>query len=86
MVSNNFGINNCPINPVDISNADTIYGRDLGGIRGKTVRKKQECVHGETLMIPKDFYKLHHFVTLTVDIMYVNGVEFLTTSSRKIRL
>jgi hypothetical protein len=86
VVSNNFGINNCPINPIDISNADAIYGRDLGGIRGKTVRKKPERVHGETLKIPKDFYKLHHFVTLTADIMYVNGVAFLTTLSRKISL
>ena len=86
VVSNNFGINNCAINPIDISNADTIYGRDLGGIRGKTVRKKLECVHGETLPIPKDFYNFHHFVTLTADIMYVNGVAFLTTLSRKISL
>ena len=38
------------------------------------------------MMIPKDFYKLHHFVTLTADIMYVNGVAFLTTLSRKISL
>ena len=29
---------------------------------------------------------LYHFVTLTVDIMYVNGVAFLTTLSRKIKL
>jgi hypothetical protein len=85
VVSNNFGINNCP-NPIDISNADAIYGRDLGGIRGKTVRKKPERVHGETLKIPKDFYKLHYFVTFTADIMYVNGVAFLTTLSRKISL
>ena len=37
-------------------------------------------------MIPKDFYKLHHFVTLTADIMYVNGVVLLTTLFRKIKL
>jgi hypothetical protein len=86
VVSNNFGINNGPINPIDISNADAIYGRNLGGIRGKTVRKKPEHIHGETIKIPKDFYKLHHFVTLTADIMYVNGVAFLTTLSRKISL
>ena len=30
VVSNNFGINNCPINPIDISNADAIYGHNLG--------------------------------------------------------
>jgi hypothetical protein len=50
------------------------------------VRKKPERVQGDKLMIPKDFYKLHHFVTLTADIMYVNGVAFLTTLSRKISL
>ena len=86
VVSNNFGINNCPINPIDISNTDAIYGRDLGGIKGKTVRKKPERVQGDIIQIPKDFYKLHRFVTLTADIMYVNGVPFLTTSSRKISL
>jgi hypothetical protein len=86
VVSNNFGINNCLINPINVSNADTIYGCNLGGIRGKTVRKKPECVHGETLMILKDLNKLHHFVILTADIMYVDGVAFLTTLSKKIRL
>ena len=39
VVSSNFGISNCPINPIDVSNADIIYGPDLGGVRGKTVRK-----------------------------------------------
>ena len=50
------------------------------------MRKKPECAHGEILSIPRDFYKLHHFVTLTVDIIFVNGVSFLTTLSRKIKL
>ena len=57
-----------------------------GGVRDKTVRKKTEHVNGETISIPRDFYKLHHFVTLTADIMFVNGVPFLTTLSRKIKL
>ena len=39
VVSSNFGINNCPINPINASNADIIFGPDLGGFRGKTVRK-----------------------------------------------
>ena len=46
VVSNNFGINNCPINPIDVSNADAIYGPNLGGIRGKTVRKSQNVSMG----------------------------------------
>ena len=46
VVSSNFGINNCPVNPIDIANADVIYGPDLGSVRGKTVRRKPECVRG----------------------------------------
>ena len=36
--------------------------------------------------IPRDFYWMHKFVTLTSDLMFVNGIEILTTLSRKIRL
>ena len=50
------------------------------------MRRKPERVHGETLRVPRDFYKLHHVVTLTVFVMFVNGVQFLTTLSRKIKL
>ncbi len=32
VVSSNFGISNCPINPIDVSNADVIYGPNLGGL------------------------------------------------------
>ena len=39
VVSRNFCINNNPINPIDVSNADVIYGPDLGKVRGKTARK-----------------------------------------------
>ena len=31
VVSNNFGINNCPTNPIDVSNDDIVFGPDLGG-------------------------------------------------------
>ena len=86
VVSSNFGITNCPINPIDVSTADVIFGPNLGGVRGKTVRKNPECVHGKILSIPRDFYTRHHFVTLTVDAMFVNGVPCLTTLSRKIKL
>ena len=40
----------------------------------------------EFTRIPKDFYELHHFVTLTADVMFVNGIPFLVTRSRDIRM
>ena len=38
------------------------------------------------MKIPKDFYQLHKFVTLTADVMFVNGIPFLVTLSRNILL
>ena len=36
--------------------------------------------------IDHDFHKRNCFVTLTADVMHVNGIKFLTTRSRQIRL
>ena len=42
---------------------------------------------GEDIVsIPNDFYKLHRFVTLVADVMFVNAVPFLVTKSQKIGL
>ena len=35
---------------------------------------------------PNGFYRLHHFVTLTVNVMFFNGVTFMTTLSIKLRV
>ena len=40
----------------------------------------------EYIDIPRDFYELHKFVTLTADVMFVNGMVLFTTLSQDIRL
>ena len=55
-------------------------------MRGKSVRQKPGRVEPEFIKIPRDFYELHKFVTLVADVMFVNGLPFLTTLSRDIRL
>ena len=35
VVSRIFGISNCPVNPIDLANADVIYGPIVGSVRGK---------------------------------------------------
>ena len=40
----------------------------------------------EYLEILCNYYMLQEFITLSADVMFVNGVPFLTTLSRKIRL
>ena len=40
----------------------------------------------EYTSILRDFYERHTFVTLVVDVMFVNGIVFLVTLSQDLRL
>jgi hypothetical protein len=79
-------ITNCPITVQGIDNANCIFGPNLANLRGKTIRTKPEHVHIEYVQIPWDFVELHKYVTLVVDVMFVNGLPFLVTSSQGISL
>ena len=72
---------NCPVTVQDVENANRIFGPDLANLRGKTIRTKPEHVHIEYVQIPRDFVELHKYVTLVADVMFVNGLPFLVTSS-----
>ena len=58
MVSHNC-LRNCPVKPVHITNEDAIYGPDLAGVHGKTLRTKPQLVQMEAVAIPSEFYVLH---------------------------
>ena len=85
MVSSN-SFTNGRVKVRDVTNARAIFGSYLPGLGGKTTRQKPERVDPEYIGIPKDFYELHKFVTLTAEVMFVNGIAFLTTLSQDIRL
>ena len=55
------------------------------GLRGKTVRQRPEQIEPEYLGIPRNFYRLCHFVTLTADVMFVHGLALFTTLERGVR-
>jgi hypothetical protein len=48
-------IDDCPVDTVDLKNAQTIFGPDLAGLRGKTVRRQPERVKVKIVAIPRDF-------------------------------
>jgi hypothetical protein len=79
-------IKNCPIKPTHIANALTIFGPSTAGVRRKTVCRKPEQVEAEAGRIPDNFHCLQKFVILTANVMFVNGIAFLTTLSQKLRL
>ena len=85
MVSSNV-IENCKVRSSDLANATVIYGPDRGAIRGKTVRRKPEKVRPEYSRIPLQLFERLKDVTLSADIMFVNGLPFFVTLSRAIKM
>ncbi len=79
-------IKNCPIKPKHITNACSIFSPSIAGVRGKTVRRKPEQAETEPGRIPDDVHRLQQFVVITADVMFVNGIAFLTTLSQKLQL
>ncbi len=53
---------------------------------GKTTRTKPEHVRVDYVKIPGDFIEMHKFVMLVADMLFINGLPFLVTSSRGISL
>jgi hypothetical protein len=84
MVSSNM-ITNCPVTSKDVANANTIFGPDLATLKGKTVRITPPPVATDYVQIPNEIMSLNHNVTLAIDIMFVNGLPFLVSISRKIK-
>ena len=79
-------MNNYPINVEDVTNEHRIVGPDLDGVRGKTVRHKPYREDTDLIPTPRDLYEIHKFVTLATDLMFVNGIAFLTNLSRRTKL
>jgi len=79
-------IANCPVNVKDIQNANHIFGPDRANLRGKQTRTSPERVRVDYVNVPQSFMDIYKYVTIVADVMFVNGLPFLVTSSRGISL
>jgi len=78
-------IPNSPITKEDILHAEDILGPNLGSLKGKTVRKTPERVVLNSLdNLPVELLTEHGNVTIAIDIMYINEIPFMMTTSRAI--
>ena len=50
------------------------------------MRMKTSRVETEETYVPRYFYGVQKFITLTANMMFVNGVTFLVNLSQKIRI
>ena len=78
MASNNM-IQNFHITAYDVTNDHTMLSPKLSGTRDKTVQQKPDRVVMDYVSEPKDVPKIHKFITILADVMFVNGAPFLIT-------
>lgn len=64
----------------DIDAAETTFGPNIGALCGKTVRRPNPHVQSGVDAVPNDVLKLHKHITLSVDLMFVNNLSFLSPS------
>ena len=78
-------INNNPVTTEDINVVERNFGPDIGALKGKKTRKKPIKVIDDHIEIPKELIASQHAITLCIDIMNVNGLQFVTTISKSLR-
>jgi hypothetical protein len=85
MVRANY-ILNCPVKEAAVKKAHQIFGPDLAGVRGRTVRRPPDAVRTDFFHIPRAILDWRRLVVLVADVMFVNGVPFLVSFARGLNL
>ena len=74
-----------PIMKSDIKLMEHLYGSDIHTVKGKTTRQHPHKLVSDVVLIPHELGDTQHDVCLYIDIMYINGMLFLTTISKNIK-
>jgi len=77
-------IPNCPITKGDILCAEGIFGKDIRSLHGKTTRRKMHHVVTTIADQPTGMLGSHGIVTMEANIMYINEVPFIVTTSAEL--
>ena len=68
----------------DIDLAQKLFGPDVGAIKGKTTRKKIQTQEKSNNTILQELIDKNIYVDLSIDIITINGVMFLTSTSHEL--
>ena len=68
----------------DIRVAEKVFGKDIATLKGKSVRTRPIPKVSDIVKVPKAIKREHRDVELCADVMYIQGLTFLTTISKRI--
>ena len=68
----------------DAGVAQKVWGTSVASLKGKTTRQTPPAVQTDIIEIPTALRELNRFVTLSIDVFFVNKIPFFITLSRKI--
>ena len=74
-----------PMTRQDILRAEDIFGPNIGLIKGRTTHTKQKHVQVDLKDIPQELIEKHGEVTLAIDVMFINKIPFIMTTSCNIQ-
>ena len=77
-------IPNCDITREDIIRAEDIFRPNLGSIKGMTTRHHTQHVNITWTKVPREILQKYGEVTLAINIMAINKIPFMITTSRHI--
>eukprot|EP00957_Ditylum_brightwellii_P036230 2744665-Ditylum_brightwellii.AAC.1 len=70
-------IPNSPVSLEDIKITERIYGKDLGSVMGKTIRRKPTQAVVDTIDLLKEIKMMHNTLTIAADVMFFSTIPFL---------
>lgn len=78
-------LGNCDATEEDVNNAGLIFVPDVGALKGKTVRLKADHVDLRFSPVPSELLRRHKAETVFFDVMYVQGMPFLSAIIRGLK-
>jgi len=76
---------NLPITEKDVDKAEKIYGPSVPKLKGKSTRRKPDAFNDQTILLPNELKENLGDVVLHMDLLWVNGIPFMTTIDNRIR-
>ena len=78
-------IKNNPVTAEDANIAEKIFVKDVGHLKGLTVRKSPNVIENTKIEIPRELVHQCNDLTLFIDLFFVNGLPMLTSIDSPIR-